>query len=226
MSLNLLGQYSSESESDADTPTTTNDTPIANAPPSCVTSETVTYCEDSPEKGKSYFDECSSDNSSTGSSRDEEEEEGGGGESSDDSAVPKSKNVKEDSIPLPLPDLERIHSGRAEATPGSVFSNPYKEEEDAKLAVLKKHVILAPTEEPMKEEKKRFNRRRKSGRGGRRGGEDNELFDSQDSSIKRKNFKRIKSGLPNNLIPSNKYMKFHEKQQAEERPWTLDGKHH
>ena len=68
---------------------------------------------------------------------------------------------------LPLPDLDSVMvAGRNFLTgvskehqfdkTNSVFYNPYKEAEDAKLAILKKHVQdLADTKPPVKERKKR-----------------------------------------------------------------------
>ncbi len=206
MSLNLLDQYGS-SGSESDTPTN-KDTPTINKLPSTIDGNTKIDNADS--KGRSYFEENFSDEDSTGP-------DGSGMSSESDSPVPV------DSL-LPLPDLQRIHSGKVEASCGSVFSNPYLEEEEAKLAVLKQHVSLAPTEEPVRERKRRFVR----GRGQRRGvggaRTEGELFDDRDSSIKRKEFKKVRAGVGESLVPSNKYMKLHYKQQASERPWTIQGK--
>ena len=59
----------------------------------------------------------------------------------------EASDKEKTSVPLPLPDLDRLTS--PSATPSSVFSNPYKEAEEAKLAILKRHVSeLAPDEKP------------------------------------------------------------------------------
>ena len=203
MSLNLLGQYDS---SDSDTPTI-SDAPTrlpTTGPQHKLISIDNQGLSDTEGKGRSYFDQDFSD-----------EEYSESDDNIEDSSSGDSDTTK-DSTPLPLPTLERIHTGKVEVVPGSVFSNPYKEVEDAKLAVLKKHVALAPTEEPIEERKKKqFNRRKRKefirhGDGG------------EDDSNNRGNFKKVKVGLSGGLVPSNKYMKLHQKQQANERPWTID----
>lgn len=210
MSLGLVGEYNSD-DSSTGTPPPNNDT---ETPPPKIdtrtTSISVSECNSSPENKKSYFDENFSDDSTDASSD----------ESCDNEELPEEVP----SVvypPLPLPDLQRLHSGKVEATPGSVFSIPYKEEEDAKLAVLKKHVTLAPTEEPAKEEKRHRRMRRKRYNKPLTEGGETGMFNDQDSSIRSKNINKVRTGLSQGLIPSQKYMKLHQKQQANERPWTL-----
>ena len=65
----------------------------------------------------------------------DEAEEGGEGFADDD----------RDHSPLPLPDLDG-----SKKIVSSVFSNPYMEAEEARLAVLKQHVDLSPSRRPAK----------------------------------------------------------------------------
>ncbi len=202
MALNLLGQY--DTSSDSDTPTS-DDTPTNNDTPTHTKHTTSIDEQETEGKGRGYFDDDFS-----GDSDPEDIVEDSSEEDSDTICT-------KDTAILPLPVLERLHTGVVEVVPGSVFSNTYKEEEDAKLAILKRHVTLGPTEEPPKEIKKRFRRKRREyGNGGR---------DEEDGSNDRmKNFNKVKVGLSGGLVPSNKYMKLHQKQQANERPWTIDNK--
>lgn len=201
MSLGLIGEYDSDDSSTETPPPSATIT----SPPKRVQHSTDSVA---PNDNKSYFEDTYSGDSDT-STEDE---------STDDE--PLQEGVVSPHVPLPLPDLQRVHSGQAEAIPGSVFSNPYLEEEDAKLAVLKKHVTLAPTEEPDKEKQQQRRMRRKRFD---RAGEHNDqgLFNDQDSSIRRKKINKVRTGLSQGLVPSQKYMKLHKKQQADERPWTL-----
>lgn len=125
---------------------------------------------------------------------------------------------------LPLPDLSRIHSGVAQAQPGSVFSNPFRDAEEAQLAALKKHVELTEVRvvEADEEERKQARlgkRRRARPRPPTQEGS-GELFDEQDSSI-RTQMKKVRAGMPKGLTPSKKFMKAYHKSQNEERPWTV-----
>lgn len=122
--------------------------------------------------------------------------------------------------PLPLPELD----GSAKIT-ASVFSNPYREAEEARLAVLKQHVALSQHIEPSKKQPKWSKKRGKYGRlqpsDSSRSGD--QFWNDGDSpvgsgrgGIQRKH----RSGVGESLEPPRKYMKIHQKIQSEERPWT------
>lgn len=171
------------------------------------------------EKTRSFFDvDSEKEDESLTSSEEEKEEKNSPLNYSSHTKCPSTGSN------LPLPQLGKIHCGLVKALPGSVFSNPYKEEEEMKRSVLEQHVNLAPPEIEKREERPKF-----SGRGGgkrRRGftrdDKSDEFFDDKDSSIKSKKvFDRRKVGVAPGLVPSQKYMKLHEQQQAKERPWTL-----
>uniref|UniRef100_A0A1X7UI68 Uncharacterized protein n=1 Tax=Amphimedon queenslandica TaxID=400682 RepID=A0A1X7UI68_AMPQE len=134
----------------------------------------------------------------------------------DSPLAPDAANSK----PLPLPQLDDIHCGIIKAEPGSVFSNPFKEAEETKLLALKQHVALGPAEVPVDKTK---NERSFRGKRRRRQGDQEETgsFDKYDSSIKRGKMNRPKSGVAPGLVPPQKYMKLHQRQQEKERPWTV-----
>ena len=130
--------------------------------------------------------------------------------------------------PLPLPDLEG-----SEKNPSSVFSNPYREAEEAKLAVLKQHVALSQAEEASQDRRRRGKwSRRGRGRAHRREtgeitsplgdrGESNQWFDDKDASkggqeVRRKH----RSGLTGTLLPPKKFMKSHHEIRSHEHPWN------
>ena len=145
----------------------------------------------------------------------------------------EASDKEKTSIPLPLPDLDRLTS--PSATLSSVFSNPYKEAEEAKLDILKRHVSkLAPDEKPSPQHYRTKYRKRNStvARGGRGfteatpTGDGNHLglFGEDDSSVSEFGVERKRkqrSGVSGTLMPPKKYLKSYEKIQAEERPWTV-----
>ena len=156
---------------------------------------------------------------------------------SEEDASPVEKNT---SVPLPLPDLDHLTSpaGVSSITgSSSVFSNPYKEAEEAKLAILKRHVSdFAPDEKPSPRTRtKRYKAGRDYSRNPRQGsatfsdatsaGSDpHGLFNDDDSSTREgalQGKRKQRSGVSSNLIPPKKYLKGYEKIQAEERPWTV-----
>ena len=149
-----------------------------------------------------------------------------------------------------LPDLDQLTSPTNQLTAAtsftSVFSNPYKEAEEAKLAMLKRHVSeFAPDKKPAQQGKARRHKFRggkrteapkhRSGHtlGGSSSTESQRLFNDDDSCIvmgaqvarhcggrggvKRKQ----RSGVTSTLVPPKKYLKNYGKAQAEERPWTV-----
>lgn len=204
MSLNLLGQYDSDSEQESESELLSVKQRTDKLDTHHSSANTIKVDEDMV--SKSYFADDFSDASSSPESSETDE--------SDGNELDKSSLLQTQS--LPLPEFHRIHSGKVEPNPGSVFSNPYKEAEDAKLAILQKHVALASAED--KDEKRKFRRRRRQ-KPVVKEGDGN--FDEHDSSLKRNQYKRVKSGLSDGLVPSQKYMKFHKQVQAKERPWTL-----
>ena len=159
---------------------------------------------------KNFFD----DQFEADSSSDESDSEDGGSLPADDepAAVPEV---------LPLPDLVSL----TQPTAASVFSNPYKMAEEAKLAVLTRHVNLTPAELPEKQRQKkpRFSRRRKQHSSDDLS-EQQGLFDDKDSSLRPQQPKKVRSGIAPGLVPGKKYMKTYRKIQETERPWTLSQK--
>ena len=199
MSLGLLAQYSSESdlESGEESEKKCTEAPLISPE---VTSE---ECEEL-HKGKSFFEDDFESSTSDGS---------------DVCYKTINSPVGDDEIQLPLPELENIHTGKPEVLPGSVFSNPFKEAEDAKLSVLKKHVDLAPSEEKLQPKDKRTKFVHRNQRINSRSRA--EQWDEHDSSFKAEKRKHKKSGVSGGLVPPKKYMRLHQEQQAKERPWTL-----
>lgn len=231
MSLSLLGEYDTDSDMGSDSEIekhsdiliTTKDLikPEENESHTDTHQESTDLNKEVNEgSGRSFFDANYSDNNSSSETSDKED---------DPPVKPLMRPRVIDKIKkppselssdnLPLPQLGKIHSGIVEATPGSVFSNPYREAEDAKLAILKHHVALAPSEEK-KEEKNdvKFKRGRKRKQGE---GPEADFFDKYDSGVKRDNLSRVKAGAPQGLLPSQKYMKNYQQHQAKERPWTM-----
>ena len=133
---------------------------------------------------------------------------------------------------LPLPDLDSILKGptKGQSLPGSVFSNPYKAAEEAKLAVLTRHVDF-DRPHPQRVLDNQAGRpqggyayhphgmREVETKPVRPG---DEFFDDSDSSVARATTKRKhRGGVGNSLIPSKKVMKHHHRMQAKDRPWTM-----
>ena len=142
----------------------------------------------------------------------------------------KASDKEKTSFPLPLPDLDRLTS--PSATLSSVFSNPYKEAEEAKLAILKRHVSELAPDEPQHHRTKYRKRNRGVASGGRGfseatpTGDGNrlDLFGEDDSSVSEFGVERKRkqrSGVSGTMVPPKKYLKSYEKIQAEERPWTV-----
>lgn len=122
--------------------------------------------------------------------------------------------------PLPLPELD----GSAKIS-ASVFSNPYREAEEARLAVLKQHVDLSQHIEPSKKRQKWSKKRGKykqlqSSDSSRSG---DQFWNDRDSPLgsgRGGRERKHRSGVGESLEPPRKYMKIHKKIQSEERPWT------
>ena len=202
-SLGLLGEYGSGSSGSDDEATGTANTEE---------SLSTRVCSGKDGTEHSYFNADDIDSASDTSSS----EDSPSSCPVDSPLAPDAPNSK----PLPLPQLDDIHCGVVKAQPGSVFSNPYKEAEETKLLVLKQHVALGPAEVPVDKTK---NERVFRGKRQRRQGDREETgsFDKYDSSIKRGKMNRPKSGIAPGLVPPQKYMKLHQRQQEKERPWTV-----
>ena len=174
-------------------------------------------------------------------------------DSSSDGDTP-SGDTDNMAVPLPLPDLDQLTSPTNQLAAAtsftSVFSNPYKEAEEAKLAMLKRHVSeFAPDEKPAQQRRTRHHKSRGS-RGGKRteaaehrpehtlGGssfstESPRLFNDDDSCVVMGAEvahhrgggggvkRKQRSGVTSTLVPPKKYLKSYGKAQAEERPWTV-----
>ena len=155
---------------------------------------------------------------------------------SDTSDSPGSGEEKEDRVggeisrersPLPLPELDG-----SDRVASSVFSNPYREAEEAKLNVLRRHVDLSQSVEPPRQQRRRSRGR---ARGRRRDGHSNFgsvpgdgspgdcYWNDGDSPISmggERQQRKQRSGVTESLQPPKKYMKIHQKISREERPWT------
>jgi hypothetical protein len=125
--------------------------------------------------------------------------------------------------PLPLPVLDG-----SDKIPASVFSNPYREAEEARLAVLKQHVDLSHHVEPSRKQRRKWSKRGKF-RGGHlqaceSGGlsSGNQCWDDRDSpmGVGGGMGRKHRSGVGDGLQPPKKFMKIHQKIQSKERPWT------
>ena len=256
MSLGLLGDYGSGSEiSDSDGEyeqgsSDRNDNRTENNNTSSKTEPLMDRCSDTNEgESASAGKEIRGDPLSYI----QEDESSSDDDSSSDEDTPSGDN-DDTAVPLPLPDLDQLASPTSQlaaaASFTSVFSNPYKEAEEAKLAMLKRHVSdFAPDEKPSQQERTRRHKCRGS-RGGKKseapehrskhalGGcsstESQRLFNDDDScvvmgaEVARHHGggggvkRKQRSGVTSTLVPPKKYLKSYGKAQAEERPWTVN----
>lgn len=226
MSLCLLGDYGSDSspspssEGSGDLHSKAEPHSCEHNPlPSTTVSDEGKAGDLSSPGSRNFFDDHFEGDSTSSSSGEEEEEEEG--------EVAKVTAMSGSQESLPLPDLlpAMAHTGLPQTpSAGSVFSNPYKEAEEARLAVLKRHVELTPAELPesKRQRRTRFARRKKQLTAPSMATTEDCFFDEHDSSINphQLQHKRVKAGLPEGLVPSKRYMKYHRKQQETERPWT------
>ena len=222
MSLGLLGQYGSGSESEisdsdderfrtcSNDPESNNNPPLTSSSEPCMkgvsstevpTLETHIYASPDPLDHRTHMSDPESDS---------------GSDSSEEVKSLDPQDLKPQTTPLPLPDLGQKISG-------SVFSNPYKEAEEARLAILKQHVDF----DSPKFTTSRLMRRPRGmvcefGDEGRVLSPGDALFDDKDSSLAQTRGKRkYRSGVGNSLMPSKKVLKMHKQIQAKERPWTM-----
>ena len=163
-------------------------------------------------------DTLDTDTSDSDSSREDEEGEGGG----------SGGEIAREQSPLPLPVLDG-----SDRLASSVFSNPYQEAEEAKLAVLTQHVGLSNVE-PKSKKKVGRKRPRGHGRGGRQrerhsqfrsesdGGGGDSYWTDGDAPVGMGGGRgrKQRSGVGESLQPPKKYMKIHQKIRSKEQPWT------
>ena len=215
-SLGLIGEYGSESSSEDEWTQIGKSTDTSSSTTTAPTHTQLSPKDDSSdpthqETTQSYFDADNVDSDGSSSS--------GSTEIGFSPSPAGSPLAQLGAKGLPLPQLDAIHCGVVKAQPGSVFSNPYKEAEESKLSVLKQHVALGPAEVASDRTKGGQFRGKKRRR--QRDQEESGPFDKYDSSIKREKMNRVKSGVAPGLVPSQKYLKLHHRQQEKERPWTI-----
>ena len=115
---------------------------------------------------------------------------------------------------LPLPDLDTKHP-----LEGSAFINPYKEAEEARLAVLKQHVTDFAKEVEQPRGRRPWRHRKPAENHHEDGGGAQAQTDW--SPERQEGTKRKRSGVVDRLIPPQKALKLHQQIQAKERPWTM-----
>ena len=157
---------------------------------------------------------------------------GEGGVDSDSSDSPPSdqdggdgEELSRERSPLPLPELDS-----SDRLSSSVFSNPYREAEEARLSVLRRHVDhLSPTVEPVREQRRRGRgKSRRRDRGSRLGldsggNSGDSLWTEGDSPATAGGLRQAqkhRSGVAEHLMPPKKFMRIHNKIRSKEQPWT------
>ena len=218
MSLGILEEYgslSSESEiSDSDEPASNDrtDSHQSEADQGTVVDSSHTVTCERPESS-AVGDPLDYAQGDTSSSDEEQSEEDDG-----------SPEEKDPSISLPLPDLDH------QTSYSSVFSNPFKEAEEAKLAILKHHVSeFAPVEKQPPPRTRTKNCKGGPGSSTRIIGETTPtdlygLFNADDSCASEfagRGKRKKRSGVSDTLMPPKKYLKSYKTVQAKERPWTI-----
>ena len=164
--------------------------------------------------------ECADSGNSSSCSRSSDDEQREGEERDE-----TRENVRRS--PLPLPELDG-----SDRIVSSVFSNPYREAEEAKLAVLKQHVDLSQHVEPTKKRPKWSKRGKFRDRPrfettevsefppSAAGGSGDQFWDDRDSPAGRGRERKHRSGVTESLVPPKKFLRTHQKIQSEERPWA------
>lgn len=120
---------------------------------------------------------------------------------------------------LPLPDI--LNDGSSASGNGhdanrscSVFFNPFKAKEDAKLAILEKHVKLSEPRNESETERKKFRKKKK---GQRRQVVDTNNADDIDSF---RTLGKRRIGVTDSVVPPKKSLKAYERQRQQERQRT------
>ena len=229
MSLGLLGQYGSDSDSDI-----SDSDEDVNRSPQAATGQAPSGGNGDSEQQDTAVDITAAQTGATSKAMVGEGDPLSHGvyetNSTDSESESETEDINlaespEEAPPsLPLPDLDNILAGSREKRTNSVFSNPYKEAEDAKLAILTRHVELSIPQQPERRRDK-FKRRQKGYASEATGpvmSTGDQYFDERDSSIHQTMLKRKhRSGVSDNLMPFKKAMKHHQHVQAKERPWTV-----
>lgn len=68
----------------------------------------------------------------------------------------EANNTAQCSVPPALPSASLMLANEKKSIPGGVFSNPFKEAEDAKMASLEKHVKMVDPEHEISEQKRKI----------------------------------------------------------------------
>ena len=221
MSLGLLGEYGSHSSgSDSDSELKSVSKGRTNRHQSLADQDANSLTETCKEpKSSTAGDPLDYSQGDTSSSDEEHSEE--------DDGSPEEKNP---SVSLPLPDLDQLTSQTGITSSSSVFSNPFKEAEEAKLAILKRHVSeFAPVEKQPPPRTRTKNYCKGGHRSRRTIGEitptdPHGLFNNDDSCVSEfagHGKRKQRSGVSNTVMPPKKYLKSYETVQAKERPWTI-----
>ena len=136
----------------------------------------------------------------------------------DDGESDKSDSDHEEKVncktKLPLPDLEVPFTQQGQL---SVFSSQYKEEEEAKKAVLERHVELSSTAPVTSSKQAKKEKRHQSYFNSRHKGKPVQTDSDEEGKPKIK--RKRHAGLSGTLQPPKKFMQSFHKQQAEEKPW-------
>lgn len=141
-----------------------------------------------------------------------------------DSEEPKCPLTDDkESEKLPLPDIlsnDLLSSSKVSSVGGteetrncSVFFNPFKAKEDAKLAILEKHVKLSERQDESRTEKGKFRKKNKR----RQEPQDNNNKSRTEDGEGFKTLGKRRIGVSNSLVPPKKAMKAYERQRREER---------
>nr|XP_019554280.2 uncharacterized protein LOC109423741 isoform X1 [Aedes albopictus]XP_019554281.2 uncharacterized protein LOC109423741 isoform X1 [Aedes albopictus]XP_019554283.2 uncharacterized protein LOC109423741 isoform X1 [Aedes albopictus] len=78
------------------------------------------------------------------------------GEESDDEKTEAINTAQSSAAPPALPSASLMLTNEKKSIPGGVFSNPFKEAEDAKMASLEKHVKMVDPEHEISEQKRKI----------------------------------------------------------------------
>ena len=157
------------------------------------------------------------------SSGETESESSSENDETDNEYSDRASEDEEETEKLPLPDIlndgspasgKYGHDGGEHNRSCSVFFNPFKAKEDAKLAILEKHVKLSEPRNENETERKKFRKKKKGQR--RQVVETNNADDID--SFRRLGKRRI--GVTDSIIPPKKSLKAYERQRHQERQRT------
>lgn len=208
MALGLLEGYSSHSDisnSDDEDPRTTPSVHVDNRRDK----QQETPCDDEQESERGDEEETHKLRLFTAEGGDEVDDE----ESSGASSPEETKDTPIPNSNLPLPDLDTKHH-----LSESAFRNPYKEAEEAKLAILKHHVGDFAKETDQDKGRRPWRHRNKKHADNAGGGE---AQSGSHWSPERHGGAKKRSGVVDCLVPPQKALKLHQQIQAKERPWTM-----